>query len=89
MASIELSDLSIYAKNLTREDRERYMQKLTCQKTGTKVPDPFTLDTKMWLNDPCLWPEVEFAQIFMYLIETPARFSPSTMKAYKSLKAYK
>ena len=89
MSDILRENISVYATGLPPVEKERYFEKLTLNGGTEKLPDPFTIEEKLWVNDPCLWPEIDFGQIYLYLIETPALFSPSSMKAYKSLEAYK
>ena len=84
MSDILRENISIYAKGFSREAKERYFDKLTFNNRTEKLPDPFVIEEK-WVNDSCLWPEIDFGQIYLYLIETPALFSPSSMKAYKRL----
>ncbi|CAC5403623.1 unnamed protein product [Mytilus coruscus] len=56
---------------------------------GTKsLPDPYVL-TEKWSTDPNTWPDLTFGDIYLYLIDTPSIFTKESMKAYKSLEAYK
>jgi hypothetical protein len=81
--------MSLYIKGLPIEARGRYYQKLAYDKETKTLPDPYGINNENWVNDPCLWPELEFGQVYTYLIETPSLFSPTSMKAYKSLEAYR
>lgn len=71
-------------KTLDSEGWTRYQQKLVV--SGYHVPDPFTLEE--WENAVNKWPNVEYPDIFNYLINTPGTFTQDTLKAYKSLEAY-
>ena len=84
-----LTDVSIYVKGLDFEARKRYSTKLLYDKGTKSLPDPYNIRREKWSNDLCLWPDLQFAQIFMYLIETPALFSHAAMKNFKSLEAYR
>lgn len=79
-------DLTNYEKNLDPDDKKHYKKKLTLQ-NGQKLPDPFSFKNG-WSHDPLELPDVSFADIYMYLIETPSEYNHSKMRAYKSLEAY-
>ncbi|CAC5408719.1 unnamed protein product [Mytilus coruscus] len=81
--------LSPYAYGLPAEARTRYKEKLNFNKGTESLPDPYTVINSEWVNDPRMWPELDFGQVYLYLIETPSMFSKSSMKAYKSLEAYR
>ena len=70
--------------SLTNEAWARYKQKLAL--SGFNVPDPFTLSD--WTDSVHSWPEVEYGDIYNYLINSPGIFTQDTMKAFKSLDAY-
>ena len=50
-----------------------------------KLCDPKEIPDQLWSNDVSLWPELEFGQIYTYLIETPGEYTREKMK---SLDAY-
>ena len=49
--------------------------------------DPF-IDSDNWVNNVSKWPDVEFGQIYCYLVDSPGQFTRETLKAYRSLDAY-
>ena len=53
-----------------------------------KLCDPREIPEEQWSNDVSLWPELEFGQIYTYLIETPGEYTREKLKIYKSLDAY-
>ncbi|CAG2217991.1 unnamed protein product [Mytilus edulis] len=81
--------LSPYAYGLPAEARTRYQEKLAYNKGLDRLPDPYAITKSEWVNDPSIWPELDFGQVYLYLIETPSMFNKSSMKAYKSLEAYR
>ncbi|CAC5400879.1 unnamed protein product [Mytilus coruscus] len=81
--------LSPYAYGLPAEARTRYKEKLHINKGTESLPNPYTVSNSEWVNDPSMWPELDFGQVYLYLMETPAMFSKTSMKAYKSLEAYR
>lgn len=70
-------------------DEARYREKLDvlCQYVKDTV-DPSKLSHEKWIDDINLWPEVEFGQIYAYLIDTPGQYTREKLKAYKSLDAF-
>lgn len=74
-----------YVRSLTAQDRECYFKKLTLT-DGTRLPDPYTLT--QWMEDLTGLPQVEWPDIYTYLIEKPSVYSREKLKAYKSLDAY-
>ena len=70
-------------------DTARYKRKLEilCQ-YAEAVIDPYQLPEEKWIDDVSLWPQVEFGQIYSYLINTPGQFTKEKLKAYKSLDAF-
>jgi hypothetical protein len=80
--------LSKYATELKGDARMRYGVKLLYD-FGTKaLPDPYLVD-KGWTTDPREWPDLGFGDIYLYLIQSPGTYTNETLKAYKSLDAYK
>ena len=77
---------SNYFKTLERSDKIFYTKTLT--RTDVKVlPDPYILE-KDWEDDVKLLPDLEWPDIYHYLINTPSEFTEGSLKAYKSLEAY-
>jgi hypothetical protein len=86
MAGSSSGRLSMYAESLPAEARKRYKNKLLFN--NNCLPDPYELSTG-WLDDLSVWPDLQFGDIYCYLIETPGTFTKENLKAYKSLEAYK
>lgn len=78
-----------YQQSLPEGDRKKYKRKLEilCQ-TAENVTDPYEIPQEHWIDDVSAWPEVEFGQIYTYLIDTPGQFTKEKLKAYKSLEAF-
>lgn len=83
MASV--TQYSSYYYALDENARKRYKENL--QKLG-EATNPYlkwqTGTTIEWQ----LWPEVEYPNIYNFLIATPSLFTSDSLKAYKSLDAY-
>ena len=83
---------SIYFITLSVDDQRHYRRKL--ELLGN-VEDPYlmwekpaqtTVNTSLdWLE----WPNVEYPDIYNYLIETPSLCTKESLKTYKSLDGYK
>ena len=48
----------------------------------------YAIPDELWLDDPSKWPEIQFGDIYTYLIDTPGIFTKENLRAYKSLEAY-
>ena len=57
-----------YNKTLDSVSYGRYWQKL---KTLGLDECPYDLPADSWKNDPTKWPEVQYPDIYSYLIDTP------------------
>ena len=79
---------SAYANSLDFSARERYKNKLQYTDGDSSLPDPYFIENG-WRNEPGLWPDLTYGDIYMYVINTPGIFSRESMKAYKSLDAYR
>ena len=77
---------SEYFSTLDYEAQKRYLKKLAID--GETVPDPYGIAQDFWLDDVTLWPNLEFGDIYTYLIDTKGSFTKDKLKAYKSLQAY-
>ena len=55
---------------------------------GETICDPYKVPQEKWIDDITLWPEVEFGEIYTYLVETPGQFTKEQLEAYKSLEAF-
>ena len=82
---IQLSD---YASKLPIEARVRYAVKLLYNSGQSILPDPYLMKNG-WVDDPCFWPGLEYPDIWTYLIDSPGIYTKQTLKAYKSLDAYR
>ena len=80
--------LSAYANSLSEEAKRRYKVKLLYNQGSCSLPDPYHL-SENWSKSPDTWPDLTFCDIYLYLIDTPSMFTRESMKAYKSLDAYK
>ena len=76
---------SDYFKSLEKDDQKQYKRKLTLS-NGDVLPDPNTLVN--WNDDVSLLPNIDWPDIYHYLINTPSEYTMESLKAYKSLEAY-
>ena len=51
------------------------------------LPDPYTC-SEGWKDDVSLMPDVNWPDVYNYLINTPSSFTNESLKAYKSLESY-
>ena len=87
---IEKVDLNMseYFKKLPKNAKRLYEEKLIAiGLDDVEKYDPF-LNSMDWKDDVSKWPEVEFGQIYVYLIDSPGPYTRENMKAYRSLEAY-
>ena len=75
-----------YLDSLDEKDQANYKCKLTLT-DGSVLPDPYSLD-EGWQDDVGLLPDVDWPDIYNYVINTPSNFTKESLKAYKSLEAY-
>lgn len=67
----EAYDISPYASNLPPEAKELYFKKLSVSQPGgdwMRLPDPFSIKTELWQDDPSRWPDLQYGDIYNYLI---------------------
>ena len=62
---------SKYVDGLSEESKRRYDLKLAAVGLETC---PFDMDDGAWLNDPTEWPDLQYADIYNYLIESPNKY---------------
>ena len=86
VSSEEQRPPSSYFSSLNYTAKKRYLEKL--KKGSFSVEDPFSIDDGQWLEDLSQWPELEFGDIYSYLIDTKATYTKEKLRAYKSLDAY-
>lgn len=81
-----VSRYSTYFYGLDDNARQRYMAKLELIRCSE---DPYvTYDRGILSAEWHNWPQVEYADIYTYLIQTPSVYTGESLKAYKSLEAY-
>ena len=78
--------MSFYVSQLDYEAKKHYYTKLEID--GEKFPDPYSIKEDEWIDDPEKWPDLEYGDIYNYLIDTPGPYTKENLKAYKSLEAY-
>ena len=49
---------------------------------------PYTIAVEFWENNPTQWLDLEYLEVYQYLIETPGIFTREAMDNRKSLEAY-
>ena len=59
---------SSYFSSLEYAAKKRYLEKLTID--SLQLDDPLAIDESQWSKDLSQWPELEFGDIYTYLIET-------------------
>ena len=52
------------------------------------LDDLFAIDEEWWSEDLTKWPELEFGNLYTYLIKSKGVYMPKSLDAYKSLEAY-
>ena len=57
-----------YFNTLNDESRTRYLQKLETVKLKEY---PYRLPADTWKDNPTLWPELEYPEVYDYLINVP------------------
>ena len=75
-----------YYSNLNSDDRKKFDEKIITA-DGTILPDPYTL-VEHWKDNVKLLPDITWADIYNYLINTPSLYTNKNLKAYNSLEAY-
>ena len=79
MASEQFNSLDYLAKR-------RYLEKLNID--GEDLPDPYSISDDLWMDDMTQWPDLQYGDVYSYLIDTKGAYTKETLKAYKSLDAY-
>lgn len=68
---------------------DSYKKKLLLVSQGlSELCDPFKVPKEMWSENISLWPELEFGQLYIYLVCTTGEYTKEMLKNYKSLDAY-
>ena len=63
---------SIYYQELSKEAKRRYNEKLHMLHLKA---EPYTFSREEWSSDISFWPEVEYPDIYNYLINTPSPYT--------------
>ena len=84
--SEQRSSFREYFIALFQQDKKRYIDKLTVE--DQRIPDPYTLPGECWENDCSKWPNIEYGDVWNYLVHTPGLYTQEAMKAYKSIDGY-
>ena len=50
--------------------------------------DPYDIPKNQWSTDIHMWPEINFGDIYMYLISSPGKYTHESLEAWKSLDAW-
>ena len=74
-----------YTSTLDNVSLKRYREKLTVN--GMSIQDPYSLTN--WKSKLTLLPNIEYGDIYNYLINSPGIYTKESMRAYKSLDGYK
>ena len=75
-----------YFASLDYNTQRRYQQNLKID--GEVIPDPYSLGETKWSEDLSKWPNLEFGDLYTYLIDSVGIFTKEKLKAYKSLEAH-
>ena len=67
------------------EAKVRYFQKL---KDIGMDNCPYEIPADAWVDDPTTWPDLEYPEVYEYLINTPGVFTKEAMQNRKSLEAH-
>ena len=87
MACWKESSYSSYYRDLEPEDKVSYKKKLTLN-SGRLLPDPCSIEDEKWKQDQTLMPDIVYADIVFYLLETPSEYTRDKIRCYKSLEAW-
>ena len=78
---------SEYYSKLNFEVKRCYKRKLKME-NGEELPNLFCIKQEQLIDDLKLWPNIEYGDIYNYLIDTKGLFTKESLKAYKSLEAF-
>jgi len=77
---------SKYQSELNFEAKKRHKEKLKLK--FEELSDPYCLSEENWIDDVTKWPDVQYGDIYNYLIDSKGCFTKESLKVYKSLEAY-
>ena len=78
---------SDYYIQLEVDAKKRYQEKL--DSIAREVDDPYTFGTGLSITEAQSIPDIEYPDIYNFLINTPSPYTKEELKAYKSLEGYK
>ena len=81
---MDFNEFSSYFASSTYITQKQYMEKLK----RFHLEDPFAIADEWWSEDLLKWPDVEFGNVYTYLIDTKGVYTEESLAAYKSLEAY-
>ena len=73
---------SEYFSSLDFTARKRYLEKFRID--GRELDDPLGIDGDQWSEDLTQWPDLEFGDLYTYLIDSEGIYTKEKLKAYKS-----
>ncbi|KAM7430686.1 hypothetical protein ABFA07_018634 [Porites harrisoni] len=77
---------SRYLATLQPQDRKRFQEKLKYVVDGEllEIQNPYeSWNAPSWSDKPTAWPEIEFGNLWTYLVEKPGPFTEAKMKLTK------
>ena len=80
-----------YLSTLSSEDRKRFQEKLRVfvGEQEIRVFNPYEeWNSELWNDTPTSWPDLDWGDLFNYLVFTSGPFTSESLKAYKSLDAH-
>ena len=84
--SVYTSNMSRYFNSLSYIAQKHYLTKLNIN--GYTLEDPYVIEASLWSEDTSKWPDLQFGDIYTYLVNTEGCYTKEKLKAYKSLEAY-
>ena len=76
----------LYFNALDYIAQKRYLAKLNID--GCSLQDPYAIEETQWSEDMSKWPDMQFGDIYTYLINTEGCYTKEKLKAFRSLEAY-